>query len=108
MANRGLGILARHGRCIDVSRTVWHMNPTIDAIINAANNVASRVVNWTCPAWNTPERWSYPDNKVVGICWATLDDNGQVTLTGDMNLALPFICERCGYMRLHMPPADLL
>jgi len=31
-----------------------------------------------------------------------------VTLTGDMNLAIPFICDRCGYIRFHMPPTDLL
>jgi predicted trehalose synthase len=80
-------------------------DPTAVAITNFANAISERVVNRSCPACNS-EDWSFPTDRAMGVQWVHNVD-GRVTLTGSVHLAIGFVCLTCGYVRMHIPPADL-
>lgn len=82
------------------------IDPTAAAINHFAKAISKRVVERACPACLTPDPWSFPTDRAMAIQWVHNVD-GQIRLTGNVHLAIGFTCKRCGYVRMHIPPADL-
>ena len=80
-------------------------NPVTVALRHTSDLVTARVKNRACPACEG-EKWNIPTEGAVMVMWC-VPEGGQVRATGNMDAALGFICDNCGYVRLHIPPGDL-
>lgn len=79
-----------------------HEDPVAAALRNAANKMATRVKDrQPCPACDA-EAWTYPTDRALVVQWATIR-SGQIVRTPTVHFALPFVCAKCGYVRMHLP-----
>jgi predicted RNA-binding Zn-ribbon protein involved in translation (DUF1610 family) len=84
------------------------MDPITATLTNLANTISARVVHNACPVCDT-ENWTHETSAAIPVQWAVprADGGFGVQATGNVHLAVAFVCLNCGYMRWHMPPLAL-
>jgi hypothetical protein len=80
-------------------------NPVTMAIRHTSDLISERVKHWACPACDG-EKWHVPTEGAVMVMWCVPEGLG-VRPTMAVDAASCFVCDKCGYVRLHMPPDDL-
>jgi hypothetical protein len=83
-------------------------DPVATTITDLANLISRRVVHRACPACDT-EDWTFETDASIPVQWAVPRPDGGfgVQATGNVHMAIAFVCLNCGYMRWHMPTLEM-
>lgn len=80
------------------------LDPVATTLTNLADTISKRVKHGACPVCDA-ENWTYATDAAIAVQWAVPRTDGVfgVQATGDVHLAMAFVCMNCSYLRWHMP-----